>query len=88
MTSRSSSCIASIDADAGRLLARGEVAVAADLGGLVLPLGLGLEDPDEQHLLVHREQVGIGGRNGQGSGLLEETGVLRADARHLLQDVA
>jgi hypothetical protein len=47
------------DADAGRLLARGEVAVAADAGGLVLTLGLRLEHADEQHLLVHGEQVGV-----------------------------
>ena len=63
------------------------MAVPADPGGLVLPFGLGLEDADQQHLLVHGEQVGVWG-NGHGSGLLEETGVLRADARHLLQDVA
>src|SRR3954466_4351450 len=38
-------------ADARRLLARREMAVAADLRGLVLALGLRLEDADEQHLL-------------------------------------
>ena len=46
------------DADGGRLLPGGEVAVAADLGGLVLALGLGLEHPDEHHLLVEPAQVG------------------------------
>jgi hypothetical protein len=46
------------DADCGRLLAGAQVAVAADLRGLVLALGLGLEDPDQHHLLVQAAQVG------------------------------
>ena len=40
------------DADGRRLLAGGEMAVAADASGLVLALGLGLERADEHHLLV------------------------------------
>jgi hypothetical protein len=56
------------DADRRGLLAGGEVAVAADPGGLVLALGLGLEHPDEHHLLVQAAQVGRrqGGRRFHG----------------------
>ena len=39
-------------ADGRGLLAGREVAVAADASGLVLALGLGLEDPAEDHFLV------------------------------------
>src|SRR6266496_3690118 len=38
------------------LLARGQMAVAADLRGLVLALGLGLEGPDEEHQLEQLPQ--------------------------------
>ena len=45
-------------ADGGGLLAGGEVAVAADPGGLVLALGGFLEAADQDHLAVEVEQVG------------------------------
>jgi hypothetical protein len=38
-------------ADVRRLLAGGQMAVPADLGRLVLALGLGLEGADQQHQL-------------------------------------
>ena len=74
-------------ADGRRLLAGGEVAVAADLGGLVLALGLGLEHADQHHLLVQPAQVGRReGRRGvhrASRDLLrfEVVGVLGADRR-------
>ena len=54
------------------------MAVAADPRGLVLALGLGLEDADQQHLLVQLAST-VGAGRGDGhrrSGLLEELGVL------------
>jgi hypothetical protein len=48
-------------ADVRRLLSRREMAVAADLRGLVLALGLRLEGPDQQHQLEQPAQLRIVG---------------------------